>query len=217
MKKVIITGSSGMIGGLVLQECLQRDDVASVTAIVRKPSGIRHPKLGEVIHQDFLNYSGLEPYLSGQDICFFCIGVYTGQVPTEEFKKITVDYTKAFAEALKKASPDATFCFLSGQGADPHEKSRILFAREKGIAENALLRLGFPHTYLFRPGYIYPETPRHEPNGFYRFMRGLYKVVSPIIPGIGVPSTKLAHKMVEVGFGQSNKAIYEHRDIRLGR
>jgi uncharacterized protein YbjT (DUF2867 family) len=217
MKKVIITGSSGMIGGLVLQECLQREDVANVTVIVRKSLGVQHPKLVEVIHQDFLDYSAVEDSLRGQDICFFCIGVYTGQVSTEEFKKITVDYTRAFAEALKKASPDATFCFLSGQGADPHEKSRILFAREKGIAENALLRLGFPHTYLFRPGYIYPVTPRHEPNGFYRFMRGLYKVVSPIIPGIGVPSTKLAHKMVKVGFGLGNKAIYEHRDIRLGR
>jgi uncharacterized protein YbjT (DUF2867 family) len=214
MKKVIITGSSGMIGGLVLQECLQRDDVASVTTIVRKRSGMRHRKLNEVILQDFLNYAGLEPYLSDQDICFFCIGVYTGQVPADEFKKITVDYTKAFAEALKKASPNAAFCFLSGQGADPQEKSRILFAREKGIAENALLRLKFPHTYLFRPGYIYPVTPRQEPNGFYQFMRVLYKIVSPIIPGIGVPSTKLAHKMVEVGFGLGKQTIYEHRDIR---
>src|ERR1043165_4711564 len=214
MKNVIITGSSGMLGGLVLEECLQRDDVAKVTTIVRKPSGNKHAKLVEVIHSDFLDYSHIQPSLTGQDVCFFCIGVYAGQVPTDEFKKITVDYTKAFAEALKRSSPNASFCLLSGQGADQNEKSRILFAREKGIAENALLRLNFPHTYLFRPGYIYPVTPRDEPNGFYRFMRGLYKVVAPIIPGIGVPSVKLAHKMVEVGLEGGAKSIYEHHDIR---
>jgi uncharacterized protein YbjT (DUF2867 family) len=214
MKHVIITGSSGMIGSLVLQECLHREDVDRATIISRRPSGIRHPKLTEVIHENFLDYTDIMPHLEGQDACFFCIGVYTGQVSAEAFRKITVDYTIAFATALKKASPNASFCFLSGQGADPKEKSRILFAREKGIAENALLRLNFPHTYLFRPGYIYPVTPRHEPNGLYRFMRGLYKAVSPIIPGIGVPSTRLAHKMVEVGLAGGDQSIYEHRDIR---
>lgn len=214
MKNVIITGSSGMIGGLVLQECLQREDVARVTTITRRPSGIQHPKLVEIIHQNFLDYSDIEGSLEGQDICFFCIGVYTGQVPAEAFKTITVDYTKAFAETLKKASPNATFCFLSGQRADREEKSHILFAREKGIAENALLSLDFPHIYIFRPSYIYPVTPRHEPNVLYRFMRILYKVVSPLIPGIGVPSTRLAHKMIEVGFGGGTKTIYEHHDIR---
>ena len=107
-------------------------------------------------------------------------------------------------------------CFLSGQGADPQEKSRILFAREKGIAENALLRLQFPHTYIFRPGYIYPVTPRQEPNSFYKFMRALYKLLSPIIPGIGVPSTKLSSVMVKTGLEGGDRTFYEHRDIRRG-
>jgi uncharacterized protein YbjT (DUF2867 family) len=214
LKNVIITGSSGMIGGLVLAGCLNRPDVGRVTTIVRKPSGIRHDKLVEVIHQDFLDYSDIEEkYLSGQDVCFFCIGVYTGQVPADEFRHITVDYTRAFAEALKRASPDATFCFLSGQGADPAEKSRILFAREKGIAENILLRLGFPRTYIFRPGYIYPVTPRREPNLMYRILRALYKPMSALFPHIGVPSAKLAGKMVEVGLQGGDRTIYEHRDI----
>ena len=214
MKNVIIMGSSGMIGGLVLEGCLRLPEVSRVTIIVRKPSGISHPKVVEVIHENFLDFSGIETHLKGQDVCFYCVGVYTGQVPADVFKVITVDYTVAFAEALKRASPQATFCLLSGQGADLSEKSRILFAREKGIAENALLRIGFPQLHSFRPGYIYPVTPRKEPNLMYRILRVLYKPLSALIPTIGVPSTKLADKMVEVGIGSGDRTFYEHNDIR---
>lgn len=214
MKNVIILGSSGMIGKLVLEECIKRNDVTKITSITRKPSGIKHDKLVEIIHNDFLNYSAIEEHLKNQDVCFYCIGVYTGQVPIEEFKKITVDYTKAFAGTLKRNSPNADFCFLSGQGADSSEKSNVLFAKQKGIAENYLLKLQFNKTYIFRPGYIYPDTPRQEPNFAYKVMRILYKPVSVIYPNIGVASTKLASKMVEVGLTGGNITIYENKNIR---
>lgn len=214
MKKVIIIGAGGMIGGLVLRACLDRDDVETVTSIVRKPGEVTHPKLKEVIHADFLNYSDVETSaLSNQDLCFFCLGVYTGQVSTAEFKKITVDYTKAFAGSLKKGSPQASFCFLSGDHADPQEKSRVLFARQKGIAENALLRLGFPHLHIFRPSYIYPVTARKEPNLFYTVLRILYKPLHHIFPTAGVPSTKVAEQMIVAGFNAPDKTYFSHLEI----
>lgn len=215
MKNVIITGSNGMIGRLVLEECLQRNDVQKVTSITRRPLGIHNEKLVEVIHTDFLEYTAIETQLNNQDVCFYCIGVYTGQVPKEEFKKITVDFTKAFGEVLHRNSPQASFCFLSGDGADSSEKSRILFARQKGIAENSLLKLQFKNTYIFRPGYIYPVTPRKEPNFGYRLFRWLYKPISAIAPNIGVTSVKLANKMVETGLNGSDKVIFENKDIRM--
>ena len=175
--------------------------------------GIQHTKLREVIHADFMDYSKIEEQLKGQDVCIFCIGVYTGQVPATEFKKITVDITAAFADALQKNSPDVSFCLLSGQGADQTEKSRVLFAREKGIAENYLLQKRFKHLYIFRPGYIYPVTPRKEPNNMYAILRAIYKPMSKIFPGIGVDSDKLAHKMVEAGMNGGESAIFEMRDI----
>jgi len=214
LKNVIITGGTGMIGRLVLETCLSREDVKKVTAINRKSLGINHPKLVERIHNDFLDYSAIEQHLEDQHVCFYCIGVYTGQVPAGEFKKITVDYTLAFAKTLRKHNDALDFCFLSGQGADSTEKSRILFAREKGIAENLLLKQGFSHTYIFRPGYIYPVTARKEPNFAYTFMRWLYKPLAAIYPNIGVSSVKLAHKMVHTGLEGGNKTIYENRDIR---
>ncbi len=215
MKNILITGTNGMMGNLILQNCLQRDDVATVTSITRKPLGIYHRKLVEVIHNDFLDYSKVEPYFKNQDICFYCIGVYTGQVPTEEFKKITVAYTEIFAQALRNQNDQISFCFLSGQGADSKEKSKILFAREKGIAENILLKLKFANTHIFRPGYIYPDVPRVEPNLMYKLIRKFYKPLKFIYPNMGVTSFKLAETMVEVGFSKRDKIIYENADIRF--
>jgi nucleoside-diphosphate-sugar epimerase len=214
MKNVIITGTNGMIGNLILKICLKRDDVAKITSITRKPMGIYHPKLVEVIHNDFLDYTKIEELLKNQAICFYCIGVYTWQVLTEEFKKITVAYTEIFANALRKNNEATNFCFLSGQGADSSEKSKVLFAREKGIAENILLKLKFKSLHIFRPGYIYPDTPRVEPNLLYRLMRVLYKPIKFIYPNIGVTSEKLAATMVEVGMNGGN-VIFENKDIRL--
>jgi nucleoside-diphosphate-sugar epimerase len=215
MRNVIITGANGMIGKLILQNCLQRADVAKVTTITRKPLNFYHPKLEAVIHSDYLDFAAIENYLQDHDVCFYCIGVYTGQVPKDEFKKITVAYTEVFAQALKKNSLATSFCFLSGQGADLSEKSKVLFAREKGIAENILVKLKFKSTHIFRPGYIYPDEPRIEPNFFYKIMRVLYAPLKFIYPNIGVTSVKLANTMVDVGMNGGAQIFYENKQIRL--
>ena len=77
-----------------------------------------------------------------------------------ELRTITAGYTIEFARVLRSNSPNATFSFLSGNGADPTGRSRLAFARYKGEAEKALLAAGFPRVYLFRPAYIYPVQPR---------------------------------------------------------
>jgi uncharacterized protein YbjT (DUF2867 family) len=215
MKNVIITGSNGMIGGLILSYCLGRNDVSKVTSIVRRKSGIDHPKLVEIIHSDFLDYSSIPEHFKNQDIAFYCIGVYTGQVPKDEFRKITVDYTEAFAKTLRTNSVKTTFCFLSGAGADPSGKSSMMFARDKGVAENILMSLKFDQTYIFRPAYIYPVTPRKEPNFSYKLFRFLYKpLLSWIYPNGSVTSENLAKAMVKVGFEGAPKVVLENKDIR---
>ena len=143
--------------------------------------------------------------------------IITGAVPDDLFRQITVDYTLALARALHKASPRAAFCFLSGQGADPTEKSRMAFARYKGAAENALLDIGFPRVHIFRPGYIYPVTPRKEPNLMYTISRFLYPLVRRIYPNIGISSEDLANAMVHAGLygtGENENPILENKDIR---
>ena len=116
MKNVLIIGSSGMIGGLILQKCSEHPEVEQITSIVRRSSGVAHPKLTEIVHHDFMDFHAIEESFQHIDCCFFCVGVYTGTVNREAFRKITVDYTKAFASVLKQQSPQAGFCFLKWTG-----------------------------------------------------------------------------------------------------
>src|SRR5580692_469582 len=148
-KRLVIVGATGMVGGYALRYALEHPAIESVTAIVRRNLGISHPKLHEVVHQDFGNCSALTQALSAQDAAVFCLGTYTGTVPDAQLREITVDYTIEFARVLRSSSPDAAFSFLSGSGADPTGRSRMAFARYKGEAENALRALGFPSLYIF--------------------------------------------------------------------
>ncbi len=214
MKRAIITGATGMIGGIILRESLNSPAIEQVTSIVRKQSGVRHPKLTEVVLKDFLDYSGVAEHMRGQDIAYFCIGVYTGQFPDDQFKTITVDYTKAFADALKQGSPYATFCFLSGDGADLKEKSRFPFARYKGMAENYLASLKFGQLYSFRPGYIYPVEKRAEPNFSYRAMRKLYPLMKTLFPASVVTSEEVGQGMFKAGINGAPKTILANNDMR---
>ena len=216
-KGVIITGATGMVGGCALRICLENPDVSLVTVMGRRRTGINHTRLREVIVEDFRDYSALEDALESQDVALFCLGAYTGAVPDDLFRKITVDYTVAFAKALHKVSPQAAFCFLSGQGADQTEKSRISFARYKGAAEKALLDMGFSRVHIFRPGYIYPVTPRKEPNLMYTISRFLYPVLRRVYRNIGIPSENLAAAMVHSGLygtGENENPVLENKDIR---
>jgi len=131
-KRLVIVGPTGMVGGYALRVALDHAAVGTATAIGRKPTGLKHPKLNEVLHQDFADCSALASALSGQDAAVFCLGAYTGAAPDAELHRITVDYTIEFARVLRGSSPNATFAFLSAGGADPTGRSRIAYARYKG-------------------------------------------------------------------------------------
>jgi len=108
-KRLVIVGATGLVGGYALRSALDHPAVGTVTAIGRKPTGLSHPKLNEVLHQDFADCSALAGPLSSQDAAVFCLGVYTGAVPDAELHRITVDYTIEFARVLRGSSPNATF------------------------------------------------------------------------------------------------------------
>ena len=216
-KRIVIVGATGMVGGYALRYALAHPAVGSVTSIGRRKLGISHPKLREILHPDFADCSALAAALSDQDAAVFCLGAYTGAVSDAQLHTITVDYTVEFARVLHGSSPGAAFSFLSGSGADPTGRSRVPFARYKGEAEKALLAVGFPRVYLFRPAYIYPVEPRKEPNFSYRLLRALYPVFRALFPNQVIPADDLAHAMVDVvvsGAGQPAGPVFENRDIR---
>ena len=216
-QKIVIVGASGMVGGYALRYALDQPAIERVTAIGRKRLGMSHPKLTEVLHQDFADCSALKDALSGQDAAVFCLGAYTGAVPDAELRKITVDYTIEFARVLHGSSPDAAFSFLSGNGADPTGRSRLPFARYKGEAEKALLAAGFPRVCIFRPAYIYPVEPRKEPNFSYRVLRAIYPAFRALFPNQVIRADDLGRVMVDAavrGREERGDLVLENRDIR---
>lgn len=212
MKNVIITGATGMVGNIVLQQCLQSDEVGKVISISRKSVGISNPKLTEIIHQDFTSYENIREHFKNIDAVYFCIGVYTGAVSDEKFKQITVDYTNALVDMVKAESPNANFCLLSGGGADRTEKSKTAFARYKGMAENHLFS-NLNNAYSFRPAYIYPVEKRNEPNLMYRVTRWLYPVIRLLGKSASIPSTVLAKAIFTIGLNGNEQSILENKDI----
>jgi uncharacterized protein YbjT (DUF2867 family) len=216
-KRLVIVGATGMVGGYALRYALDHPGIGRVTAIGRRMLSLSHPQLTQVQHPDFADCSALAETLSGQDAAIFCLGTYTGAVSDAELRKTTVDYTVEFARVLHGSSPGATFSFLSGNGADPTERSRIAFARYKGEAENALLAARFPRVYIFRPAYIYPVEPRKEPNFSYRLLRAIYPLFRVLLPNQVIPADDLARAMVDVAVRETQESgglVFENRDLR---
>jgi uncharacterized protein YbjT (DUF2867 family) len=216
MKRLVIVGATGMVGGQALRYALKRPDVESVTSIGRRKTGLSSPRLSEVLHSDFADCSALAPVLTGQDAAIFCLGTYTGVVTDAELRRITVDYAVEFARVLRASSPDAAFSLLSGNGADPTGRSRMAFARYKGEAEKALVATGFPRVYIFRPAYIYPVEPRKEPNLSYRLLRWSYPAFRVLFPNLVIESDVLARAMVDAAVqrtGERQSIIFENRYI----
>jgi uncharacterized protein YbjT (DUF2867 family) len=216
-KRLVIVGGTGMVGGYAVRYALDSPAVNRVTSIGRKKLGISHPKLKEVLHQNFADCSALAGELSGQDAAVFCLGTYTGAVLDAELRTITVDYTIEFARVLRGSSPGTAFSFLSGNGADPTGRSRMPFARYKGEAENALIACGFPRLYIFRPAYIYPVEPRKEPSFSYRVLRAVYPVFRLLFPNQVIRADDLARVMVNIVASetvQPGGPVFENREIR---
>lgn len=212
-KRVLITGASGMVGALVMKHCLESNEISEVVSLVRRPGRVKHDKLTEIVVDDWLALPVDEQVFTDLDICFYCQGVYTGAVPPEEFRKITVDYPLVLGQKLKSKSPALVFCLLSGSGADRTEKSRVMFARDKGAAENGLLEINFNSFYAFRPGYIYPVEKRKEPNFMYRMSRWLYPLFRLMGKNASIKSTELAQAMFEVGMTGYTADALENKDI----
>ena len=216
--KPILFGSTGMIGQGVLMECLESPDVESILVVNRRPGGLQHPKLEEVIHTDFGNFSALVQVFARYDTCFFCLGVTAVGLREEEYHKITYDIATKAAEAMLKANSGITFCYISGAGTDSSEKGKIMWARVKGKTENALLAMPFRASYMFRPGYIQPmrgiRSKTRLYNMFYFVFKPLYFLLKPF-KGIVTDTVTLGRAMIRVGTMGYGKKILESADINI--
>lgn len=215
--RVVIFGATGMIGQGVLRECLGDPRVTEVRAVVRSPLGTTHPKLTELLHRDLWDCAALEPRLTGLDACFYCLGVSAAGLDEAAYRRVTHDLTLALATLLLRLNPCLAFGYISGAGADSSERGRVMWARVKGVTENALLRLPFGRVHAFRPGVI---QPLHGIQSRTRLYRVLYRVLGPLLPLLrrlapdAITTTEqLGRAMLQAGLVGAPKPILEMRDI----
>ncbi len=211
--KAILTGATGMVGEGVLHECLQHPSVSEVLVINRKPCGVVHPKLKEVIHADFFNLSPIESQLVPYNACFFCLGMSSVGMNEADFTKGAYTLTMHVAETLAKLNPDMTFCYISGAGTDSSEKGRQMWARVKGKTENDLMKLPFKRVYNFRPGYLHPTKGLKNSLPYYKYISWLFPILRPVFGGAMSTLAELGQAMIKsVAIGY-DKQILEVRDI----
>jgi len=201
MKKVIITGATGMVGKGILLECLDNEAIDEVLIIGRNSIGIKHPKLKELIHKDFSDFSDVKDQLKNYDACFFSLGISAAGLNEEQYTRITYTFTLSLARTLFELKPKMTFNYVSGQGTDSTEKGRMMWARVKGKTENDLLNMGFKGAYMFRPGMIIPHKGIKSRTKSYQFMYDyfmwLVKLIKAVSPNSVVSTSQIGLAMIK--------------------
>lgn len=211
--RAIITGATGMVGEGVLHVCLQHPDVAQVLVINRKPCGVEHPKLKEIIHGDFYNLSAIVGQLTGYNACFFCLGITSVGMKEPDYFRVTYTLTMYMAEILSSNNPGMCFCYISGAGTDSTEKGRSMWARVKGKTENDLMKLPFKKVFAFRPGFIRPIAGLQHTHSFYKYINWMFPIGRSIYASGFCTMEELANAMIHTVQNGYSKNIIEGKDI----
>jgi nucleoside-diphosphate-sugar epimerase len=174
--KIVLTGSTGLIGSQILQECLSNPAITSVVALSRRELKIQNSKLEVIIHEDFSTYPpALISQLADADACIYCLGSNVPVSPPELNRKINFDYAVATANMFAKLFDNGSdskstrtktlrFVYLSGALPEKDPEKRLWFLAEnrrmRGELENSLLQLGKEkkntgfEVYIARPGFV---------------------------------------------------------------
>ena len=211
--RAIITGATGMVGEGVLHECLAHPGVEQVLVTNRKPVGVEHPKLKEIIHADFLNLAPIESQLQNYNACFFCLGVSSVGMKEAEYHHLTYDLTMHVAQTLVRLNPAMVFCYVSGAGTDSSEHGRSMWARVKGKTENHIRQLPFKASYMFRPAYIHPMPGLKNTKKYYAAFMWLYPVLRRFLPKYVSTLQEVSRAMINVVLKGYEKPVLEVPDI----
>ena len=193
--------------------------VESVLTIGRRATGQKHDKLRELVVADLTDYTSVASELEGYDACFFCLGISSAGMSEGDYRKVTVDIAVAAGHALAAKNPGMTFIFVSGAGTDRTGKSRSMWARVKGEAENAILAMPFARKYAFRPSFIRPMHGITSRTASYRI---LYAILAPLVPVVNTffpryvtTTERVGRAMLNVARHGAPKAVLENQDINV--
>jgi len=221
MAHIIVTGSTGLAGSAILAECLASPAIAKVSILSRRPVDFAraNPKAQVIIHSDYSSYppSTLDQ-IRGATGCIWAQGKSSIGMQTDEYTTLTRDWPLAAAKAmadLPEQGEKFKFVYISGEGADPTEKSSQMFGRVKGRAEKNLLAAATAKpalsVYNLRPGAIDPmgDDPRNKP---FSIMGDLpVRVLGPVLrlvyPSMHTPTKSLAEVSVRLAVGDGQPLV----------
>jgi uncharacterized protein YbjT (DUF2867 family) len=211
--KVLITGTTGMIGEGILLECLNQPQITEVLSVSRKPTGIAHPKLKEYIVADFLSLHEDDEKLKGYDACFFCAGISSVGVSESDYKRIIYDTTLHFAKCLNP-NPTMSFVYVSGGGTDSSEKGRMAWARIKGKTENDLMKLPFKQAFGYRIGFMVASKGQKRVLNYYKYISWLFPIIKIVLPNMISTMNQVALSMIYVSQNGYKQNVIYVKDIK---
>ena len=218
--KLLVFGSTGMVGAGALREALEAPEVESVLSIGRQSCGVVHPKLRELLLADLFDVASVESELVGYDACLWAIGISSMGLDEGAYARITEELTLTWARALLRLNPGLSFCYCSAAGAG----GRSMWARVRQRVEGALQAMPFRHAGAVRPAMIRPGPGIRSRTKAYQvglvLMRplfGLAPLCLRAFPGFFTTSELLGRAMLRVTQGKADGFILESADInRVG-
>ena len=212
MKTALIFGSTGLVGGHVLDQLIQNKNYSKIKLFVRSAYEIDDPKI-EIVKTDFNNLENHIEDIKGDD-CFFCIGTTKKNSPDkDEYKRVELEVPKQVAK-IAKSNLVNSFVFVSTGYADP--KSSGDYLKFKGLVEEELKRLNFSKLGVMRPSFLLGD--RKEKRVGEKIGIFVFKILSPLFLGPlkkmkPIHSATVAKVMIKIANEDLEKTIFESDEI----
>lgn len=196
--KVIVTGSTGMVGEGVMMVCLDSPAIDEVLVINRRSDGVKHPKLKEVILEDFMQLETIADQLIGYDACYHCMGISSVGVEMDKYEIITRQMSLKLGKIVSEQNKNAVFTYVSGGGTDETETSRMEWSRIKGNTENQLAAMPFRKFYAYRAGFIKPYPGQKHAHPFYKYINWTFPIGQALAPNAYNTMEELGKSMIQL-------------------
>jgi len=212
MKTALVFGSSGLIGGHLLNQLIKDTNYSKIKLFVRLVPEFSDPKV-EIIKTDFNSLENHKEDIKGDD-CFFCIGTTKQNSPDKnEYRRVELDVPKEIAQIAKSNSVNS-FVFVSSGYADP--KSSGDYLKFKGEVEEELKRLNFSKLGIMRPSFLLGD--RKEKRVGEKIGIFIFKLLSPLFLGPfkkmkPIHSATVAKAMIRTANENLEKNIFESNEI----
>ena len=212
MKTALVFGSTGLVGGHLLDELIKNDNYNKIKLFIRSEIIINDPKV-EIVETDFNNLEKHKEEMKG-DHCYFCIGTTKQNSPDkDEYRRVELDLPKQIAQITKSNSVNS-FVFVSSGYADPNSSGDYL--KFKGLVEEELKRLSFNKLGIMRPSFLIGD--RKEKRLGEKLGIFVFKLLSPLFLGPlkkmkPIHSEKVAKAMIKISNGDFIQQIFESNEI----